>query len=97
MSHLANELDQQLDAMGRGSRSQLADACGVRAASVTGWIRQGNTPTRDKWPLIEEFCSWPEGRIAELVGEVSVARLERLQAQIDSLTQRLEQLERPEN
>lgn len=90
---LAMALDETLDRMGRGSRSGLADACGVRAASVTGWLRQGNTPTRDRWPLIEAFCSWPDGRIAELIGEVSAVEVEDLRAQLADITERLERLE----
>jgi len=89
----AASLDARLNEMGRGSRSALADACEVRPASVTGWLRQGNLPTPEKWPVIEEFCSWPSGRVADLVGEVSAAEVHRLRAKVDELTARLERLE----
>jgi hypothetical protein len=91
----AKTLDQRLDEMGRGSRSALADACAVRPASVTGWLRQGNLPTPEKWTIIEQFCSWPSGRVADLVGEVSAAEVQRLRLQVEELTARLDRIESP--
>jgi hypothetical protein len=87
-------LIEALDASDKkGPKSGLARACGVAPATVTKWIGGYYPLPEEHWDAAEAFLGLDQGsfrRVAGITPPVAADDVARLQAQIDELTRKLD-------
>lgn len=57
-----------LDAQGRGAKSRLAEAVGVKPQSVTRWVTGESAPPPERWLAIEDALDLPRFALARAAG-----------------------------